>query len=91
MNHYRSAEDFTSFHSDQYFGGVDMTIGASFGEERSLVFEHRETKEQFSFPQQNGDVFAFTEKVNRDFVHGVPRQCAGCRDGVDGPISEDLP
>ena len=39
-------QDFTSFHSDQYFGGVDMTIGASFGEERSLVFEHRETKEQ---------------------------------------------
>ncbi|CAK9018624.1 unnamed protein product [Durusdinium trenchii] len=74
VNHYRSAEDFTAFHSDQYFSGVNMTIGASFGEERSLVFEHRETKEQFSFPQQNGDVFAFTDSVNRQFVHGIPRE-----------------
>ncbi|CAE7566945.1 unnamed protein product [Symbiodinium sp. CCMP2456] len=74
VNHYRSGEDFTSFHSDQYFSGVNMTIGASFGEERALVFEHRETKEQFSFPQHNGDVFAFTDSVNRQFVHGVPRE-----------------
>ncbi|CAE7507476.1 unnamed protein product [Symbiodinium natans] len=74
VNHYRSGEDFTSFHSDQYFSGVNMTIGASFGEERALVFEHRETKEQFSFPQHNGDVFAFTDSVNRLFVHGIPRE-----------------
>lgn len=32
VNHYRSAEDFTAFHADQYYGGVNMTIGASFGE-----------------------------------------------------------
>ena len=28
-------QDFTSFHSDQYFSGVNMTIGASFGEAQS--------------------------------------------------------
>ena len=27
-------QDFTAFHADQYFSGVNMTIGASFGEER---------------------------------------------------------
>ena len=32
---------------------------------------------RFTFPQQNGDVFAFTEKVNREFVHGVPKQSVG--------------
>ena len=26
------SQDFTAFHSDQYFSGVNMTIGASFGE-----------------------------------------------------------
>ena len=68
-------------------------------QERALVFEHRETKEQpatqgrlsaasagggsmtsldrFSFPQHNGDVFAFTDSVNRQFVHGVPREPLG--------------
>lgn len=74
VNHYRSAEDFTAFHADQYYGGVNMTIGASFGEERALVFEDRDSREQFRFPQQNGDVFAFTDAVNRQFVHGVPRE-----------------
>ncbi|CAE7251683.1 unnamed protein product [Symbiodinium microadriaticum] len=84
VNHYRSGEDFTSFHSDQYFSGVNMTIGASFGEERALVFEHRETKEQFSFPQHNGDVFAFTDSVNRQFVHGVPRERRARSTGASG-------
>ncbi|CAE8617180.1 unnamed protein product [Polarella glacialis] len=74
VNFYRNGEDYTSFHSDQYFSGVNMTIGASFGEERSLLFEHRESKEQFSFPQHNGDVFAFTDEVNRQFMHAIPRE-----------------
>eukprot|EP00931_Biecheleriopsis_adriatica_P115701 TRINITY_DN91466_c0_g1_i1.p1 TRINITY_DN91466_c0_g1~~TRINITY_DN91466_c0_g1_i1.p1 ORF type:complete len:344 (-),score=52.66 TRINITY_DN91466_c0_g1_i1:12-1007(-) len=74
VNYYRNGEDYTSFHSDQYFSGVNMTIGASFGEERNLLFEHRDSKEQFSFPQHNGDVFAFTDSVNRQFMHAVPRE-----------------
>jgi len=74
VNHYRNGDDYTSFHSDQYYEGVDMTIGASFGDERLLVFEHRESKEQFSFPQRNGDIFAFTKTVNDMFTHGVPKE-----------------
>ena len=35
---------------------------------------------RFRFPQHNGDVFAFTDSVNRQFVHGVPRECPGYRD-----------
>jgi hypothetical protein len=73
VNFYRNGDDFTSPHSDQYFSGVNMTIGASFGEERLLVFEHRDSREQFSFPQHNGDVFAFTAEVNDKFAHSVPK------------------
>jgi len=74
VNYYRDGDHYTSFHSDQYFTGVDMTIGASFGHQRTLVFEHRISKERFSFPQHNGDVFAFTDEVNNRFTHGVPRE-----------------
>jgi len=73
-NFYRNGDDYTSFHSDQYFDGVDMTVGASFGEERNLVFQHKDTKEEFCFPQRNGDIFAFTDAVNYQFVHSVPRE-----------------
>eukprot|EP00929_Paragymnodinium_shiwhaense_P034130 TRINITY_DN18612_c0_g1_i3.p1 TRINITY_DN18612_c0_g1~~TRINITY_DN18612_c0_g1_i3.p1 ORF type:complete len:271 (+),score=37.19 TRINITY_DN18612_c0_g1_i3:167-979(+) len=73
VNYYRNGDDFTSPHSDQYHGGVNMTIGASFGEERALLFEHRDTKEQFNFPQYNGDIFAFTDEVNNKFTHAVPK------------------
>eukprot|EP00448_Togula_jolla_P026229 CAMPEP_0170646808 /NCGR_PEP_ID=MMETSP0224-20130122/43838_1 /TAXON_ID=285029 /ORGANISM="Togula jolla, Strain CCCM 725" /LENGTH=327 /DNA_ID=CAMNT_0010978171 /DNA_START=84 /DNA_END=1064 /DNA_ORIENTATION=+ len=74
VNFYRNGDDYTAYHSDQYFTGVNMTIGASFGEERELVFEQRESKDQFSFPQHNGDIFAFTDEVNSRFTHAVPRE-----------------
>eukprot|EP00928_Gymnodinium_smaydae_P053929 TRINITY_DN37804_c0_g1_i1.p1 TRINITY_DN37804_c0_g1~~TRINITY_DN37804_c0_g1_i1.p1 ORF type:complete len:358 (+),score=32.14 TRINITY_DN37804_c0_g1_i1:42-1115(+) len=74
VNHYRTGDDYTSPHSDQYFSGVNMTIGVSFGDERTIMFEKRESGEQFSFPQQNGDIFAFTDDVNSRFVHSVPKE-----------------
>eukprot|EP00405_Crypthecodinium_cohnii_P009539 CAMPEP_0206443522 /NCGR_PEP_ID=MMETSP0324_2-20121206/14413_1 /ASSEMBLY_ACC=CAM_ASM_000836 /TAXON_ID=2866 /ORGANISM="Crypthecodinium cohnii, Strain Seligo" /LENGTH=396 /DNA_ID=CAMNT_0053911463 /DNA_START=126 /DNA_END=1317 /DNA_ORIENTATION=- len=74
VNYYRNGDDSTGAHSDQYFSGVNMTIGASFGEERALAFEHKDSGEQFTFPQYNGDIFAFTEEVNRAFTHAVPKQ-----------------
>eukprot|EP00927_Polykrikos_kofoidii_P050544 TRINITY_DN44442_c0_g1_i1.p1 TRINITY_DN44442_c0_g1~~TRINITY_DN44442_c0_g1_i1.p1 ORF type:complete len:446 (-),score=48.53 TRINITY_DN44442_c0_g1_i1:13-1269(-) len=74
VNHYRNGDDYTPHHSDQYYQGVNMTIGASFGEMRHLLFEHRESKERFSFPQSNGDIFAFTNQVNERFTHAVPKE-----------------
>jgi len=75
VNYYRNGDDYTSLHSDQYFSGqCNMTIGASFGEERGLLFEHKDSKEQFRFPQHNGDIFAFTAEVNDQFYHAVPRE-----------------
>lgn len=48
-------------------------MGASFGAPRELVILHEASKQQFAFPQHNGDVFAFTSAVNKQFMHGVPR------------------
>ena len=48
-------------------------MGASFGAARDLAFLHEPSGQRFSFPQNNGDVFAFTSSVNRAFKHGVPK------------------
>lgn len=51
----------------------DFTMGVSFGASRQLDFKHPETGLVFSFPQNNGDVFAFDAEVNKLFMHGVPK------------------
>ncbi|CAE7605289.1 PRDX5 [Symbiodinium natans] len=81
---YRHGGDFCNLHFDEYSfadGKVDFSIGVTFGEERKLVFEHRDGhKVQFAVPQRNGDVHAFGEATNRCWRHGVP-PCVDC----DGP------
>ena len=52
-------------------------MGASFGAERQLAFQHESSGISFSFPQRNGDVFAFDSDVNRAFKHGVPKTSQG--------------
>mmetsp|Transcript_4352 Transcript_4352/g.10172 ORF Transcript_4352/g.10172 Transcript_4352/m.10172 type:complete len:435 (+) Transcript_4352:15-1319(+) len=72
LNCYRDGKDWTSYHSDQYFEGVNMTVGASFGSTRNISFQHLQVPgSNFEFPQENGDVFAFTEEVNSEFRHAV--------------------
>ena len=59
-------------------------MGASFGAPRELAFLHVESDARFSFPQLNGDVFAFDAAVNKQFQHGVPK--GGEKGGVkSGP------
>ena len=82
LNFYRDGSDWKPFHHDSHaFGGrslrEDFTVGASFGAERTLAFLHEKTNSQFSFPQNNGDVFAFTTEVNKRFKHGVPKLNSG--------------
>ena len=56
-------------------------MGASFGGERELEFLHEPSGGTFTFPQKNGDVFAFTTEVNKRFKHGVPKLTRG----IGGP------
>ena len=82
LNFYRDGTDWKPFHHDSHaYGGrekrEDFTMGASFGSERELTFLHEPSGQQFSFPQRNGDVFAFTTEVNKRFKHGVPKLTRG--------------
>ncbi|CAJ1384331.1 unnamed protein product [Effrenium voratum] len=58
-------------------GVPQLTVGASLGGTRELTLMHlgRHVKSgvTMSFPQRNGDVFAFTPELNEVFMHGVPR------------------
>ena len=70
MNFYRDDSDWKPFHHDSHaYGGKslreDFTIGASFGATRELAFLHEPSGGQFSFPQGNGDIFAFSSEVNK--------------------------
>jgi len=78
LNFYPDASSWKPFHHDSHAYGEkgvreDFTMGASFGCSRELVFLHPSSGAMFSFPQENGDVFAFDSEVNRKFQHGVPR------------------
>merc|ERR1712228_115784 len=69
INVYPTGRDAKNFHKDNF--GQNITIGASFGATRNLTFRHAETRDEFHFPQENGDVFAFREGVNSTFLHGM--------------------
>lgn len=69
INLYPTGLDSKNFHKDNF--GQNITIGASFGATRNLTFRHGTTGDEFHFPQENGDVFAFREKVNNVFLHGM--------------------
>lgn len=87
MNVYVDGEAWKPFHHDSHAYAnddrgnrikEDFTMGLSLGASRELVFLHPASKQTFSFPQQNGDVFAFTDVANEAFQHGVPRK-RGCK------------
>jgi len=78
LNFYCDGSDWKPFHHDShaYVGsGIreDFTMGASFGASRQLVFLHPSSGQTFAFPQNNGDVFAFTAEANKRFQHGIPK------------------
>ncbi|KAH8075645.1 hypothetical protein JL721_1659 [Aureococcus anophagefferens] len=77
LNFYRDGGDWKPFHRDShaYCGDAkeDFTMGASFGDARDLAFRHGAGGYEFSFPQRDGDVFAFGSSTNEAFLHGIPK------------------
>lgn len=82
LNFYPDGNSWKPFHHDSHAYITteanmsvkeDFTMGASFGSSRKLSFLHTSSREQFEFPQNNGDVFAFDSEVNERFQHGVPK------------------
>lgn len=87
VNLYVDGNDWTEYHRDNFRAegnrmtasgaapvAHNVTVGASFGDSRELIFKHLETELEFGFPQGNGDVFAFTEPVNSAFQHCIPKK-----------------
>ncbi len=88
LNFYKDGSAWKPYHHDSHAYGSngkkeDFTMGASFGASRALSFLHEPSGATFEFPQNNGDVFAFTSTANKRFKHGVPKAKSpsrvGCR------------
>jgi len=80
LNYYPDESSYKPMHKDRHAYGEgaekireDFTMGASFGSSRNLDFQHEESGCVFTFPQNNGDVFAFDANINKKFLHGVPK------------------
>ncbi len=77
LNYYKDHTSWKPFHHDShaYSNGKkeNFTIGISLGASRKITFKHVESGYCFDFPQNNGDVFAFDDVINKDFMHGIPK------------------
>lgn len=70
--------DYKSFHHDA--AAIDekkaktqnFTVGVSFGETRSIEFQHAKTRTTINFPLENGCVYGFSKNVNIEWRHGIP-------------------
>ncbi|CAL1153485.1 unnamed protein product [Cladocopium goreaui] len=82
VNLYRDGTDWCNLHSDQYHQGgypIDLTVGATFGDPRRLVWvEKSNTRHKIELPQLNGDVFAFSDKINSTWRHMIPQEGPDC-------------
>ncbi|CAD7951392.1 unnamed protein product [Amoebophrya sp. A120] len=68
----QAAQQATRKHQQSVAEDHNVTIGVSFGATRTLAFKHLKTSREFSFPQHDGDLFAFTTPVNSVFQHSIP-------------------
>ena len=82
VNLYRDGKDWCNLHSDQYHQGgysIDLTVGATFGAPRRLIWvEKRNTRHKIELPQLNGDVFAFSDQINTTWRHMIPEEGPEC-------------
>ncbi len=83
LNYYVDETDWKPYHHDaaalkpNKAKTQNITVGASFGITREISFEstHSHTKERIriNFPLKDTYVYAFGNKVNIDFKHGIPQ------------------
>ena len=79
FNWYKDTSQWKPFHHDAaaikpHVAKVqNLTVGISFGAERDAAFEHAKTNTRISIPQPNGSLYAFGNKVNLEWKHGIPQ------------------
>lgn len=69
-NYYRTENDYTPFHEDQYGGDI---ISLSFGATREFQFREKCTGKIESFNLNGGDCLYFARGVNDTHQHSVPK------------------
>ena len=77
-NLYENGDEWKPYHFDA--AGIDpekakvqnITIGVSFGAERSISFQHAQNGTRIDFSLTSGMCYAFGKKVNTTWRHGVP-------------------
>jgi hypothetical protein len=85
LNYYKDGHSYKTYHHDKNaYGDVNenFTVGASFGATRNLDFKHVNSKNKFCFPQNNGDIFAFSKDINQKFLHAIPKSNKNCGDRI---------
>lgn len=77
LNWYRNNSEWKPFHHDAAAIKKDkaktqnITVGVSFGVERSVAFQHAKTNSVTAFPLPNGSVYAFGKETNKIWKHGI--------------------
>lgn len=79
FNWYKDTSQWKPFHHDaaavkpHIAAKQNWTVAVSFGSERDAAFEHVGSKTVISIPQPDGCMYAFGNKVNIEWKHGIPQ------------------
>jgi hypothetical protein len=76
LNLYANSQQWKPYHFDAVeldeTDTPNCTVGASFGETRTISFEHDRTRMIIDFPLPDGSIYAFGKNINTEWRHGVP-------------------
>jgi alkylated DNA repair dioxygenase AlkB len=93
LNYYKDGEDWKPYHHDaaalkpEKAKTQNITVGLSFGLTREISFQHAEKRTVINFPLEDGVIYAFGNKINSDFRHGIPQLKEKYIDDVNKRIS----
>lgn len=79
LNYYKNGEDWKPYHHDaaalkpEKAKTQNITVGLSLGLTREISFQHSEKRTTINFPLEDGVIYAFGNKINLDFRHGIPQ------------------
>lgn len=71
VNYYKDGTEYAPYHSDQY--GCD-TVTVSFGCDRDFYMKPNRGGETIKYVLKHGDIFTFTEDINKTYKHSIPKR-----------------
>lgn len=75
LNWYRDGQDSVAPHSDDErdLKPGSAILGVSLGGERNFTIKHKETKERYVFPLEDGSLVTMRGETQKVAMHGVPK------------------